>query len=646
MDDPQSSEQLSFSRRQFLHGAGAMAAGLMLRGLRADEARHGLGLAGLLPRAQAPQAIDVTAAPYNARGDGTTNDRAAFQAAIMAAIQQRRPLWVPNPASFYRLELDRTNPQLDVPGDLVVVGASRATTLLRFSVPAPEAGRVYSGFYVHNGVQFQATELRLEEDTTIDGFSLHGFNFEAGSADHACLLEAIDAAGFSHVVMASSTGTGDSLGELFLAIRDCDFSPQTECCVAFWTAERGHKRLHVYDSYFHDNVSNHLVYCHPHNSVHIENTRFDGTPNWSFHLQGTAVSGTPEYQRFVGCWFGPHVGRGIITHGGPTTHPRPEIVNCLFECSNAIQIRSDVLIDGCYFTNDREAQSNSAFVASIENEPWAMTMRNCIFAPKRDVLPYVDLRLADVTATIANCQFYHQGSGSILALGKGPGNVTTVNNCLFYVRPDNGSQAISIEVDDGQTTIANCRFHGRAPGDRGVLYLKRSSGVLSDAAAVRLDGCTFQSVTGGSLLYVEDGPGNSWRGRVSGGNNRINDWQSGSPMLVVNAPQAPFYARLLPVPGPAPVGLTAAATTVVSSNYDAYQVGSPGEISTLHWWTADGAADPLFSGTITLTAETPFALLAGGNVQLAGGAARRDVAVGGSVRLAYDSATGAWSEVA
>ena len=271
-------------------------------------------------------------------------------------------------------------------------------------------------------------------------------------------------------------------------------------------------------------------------------------------------------------------------------------------------------------------------------------MRNCIFAPKRDVLPYVDLRLADITATIANCQFYHQGSGSILALGKSASNVSTVSNCLFYVRPDNGSQAISIEVEDGQTTIANCRFHGRAPSDRAVIHCQRSSGMLSDGAALRIDDCTFQSVTGGGLFYVDDGPGNSWRGRISGGNNRINDWQSASPMLTVNVPQAPFYARLLPVVGPAPLGLPAAPATVISSNYDAYSISSPGEISALHWWSEDGNADPLFSGTVSLTAAAPFALLSGGNIRPAGGAARRDVAAGETIRLTYDSSQGFWSE--
>ena len=114
-------------------------------------------------------------------------------------------------------------------------------------------------------------------------------------------------------------------------------------------------------------------------------------------MQGTAVSGDPEYQRLIGCWFGPHNGRSVITHSGPTTNPRPEIINCLFESSNAIQIRSHVLIDGCYFTNDRDATSNSALVATIESEPFEVTLRNCIFAPKHDVLPYIDLRSVSYT---------------------------------------------------------------------------------------------------------------------------------------------------------------------------------------------------------------------------------------------------------
>jgi hypothetical protein len=640
MDDPQGSEGLDFSRRRFLQGAGAMTAGLMLRG----TPRLGLSHLALSPRSQDQPAIDVTAAPFGARGDGVTNDRAAFQAAIDAAIQQRKPLWIPRPAAFYRIELDATNRQLNVAGNLAIVGAGRQDTLLRFSIPTPDISDNYAGFYVRNGCQFHIADLRLEEDAHPEGYELQGLFFESGAIDHQCLIEGVDVNGFTNAVITTASSPGTEYGELFLAIRDCDLGHCQNQCVAMWTTERGHKRLHIYDSYIHHTEMSHLVYCHPHNTVHVENTRFDHTTRWAFHLQGSSISGDPEYQRFIGCWFGPNSGRGLITHGGPTTHPRPEVINCLFEASNAIQIRSDVLIDGCYFTNTREAQANSAFVASIENEPWEVTLRNCIFAPKRDVLPYIDLRLDGVTATIANCQFYHQGSGALIALGKGATNASTVSNCLFYVRPDNGSQAVVLELDNGHTTVTDCRFHGRAPGDRGVIMCKNSGGTLGDDAALVLQNCTFQSISNGSLFYVEDGPGNSWAGRITGAANHINDWQSPAPLLALSAPGTGFYARLSPVVAAAPLALSAAPTVVISSNYDAYQLSGGGDIAALHWWSADGAADPLFSGTISLTAASPFALVSGGNIQLAG-AARRDVAAGETVRVTYDSAVGQWAVI-
>lgn len=639
MDKRQRSEQLDFSRRRFLQGAGALTTGLMLRG----APRLGLGYSALAPRSQEQQAIDVTAAPFGARGDGVTNDRAAFQAAIDAAIAQRRPLWVPQPAAHYSLEMDSVNRQLDVTGDLTIVGAGRQSALLRLSVPSPDGAGNYAGFYVHNGVHFQIADMRLEEEGQAEGFEFQAFFIESGPTDHQCLIEGVDVHGFTNAVITPASGQG--AGELFLAIRGCDFGSQMNQCVAMWTVEQGHKRLHIYDSYLHDNSRSHLVYCHPHNSVHIENTRFDNTPHWAFHFQGTSVSGTPDYQRIIGCWFGPNNGRGIITHSGPTTHPRPEILNCQFEGSNCIQIRSDVLIDGCYFTNGREAQSNSAFVASIEAAPWEVTMRNCIFAPKHDVLPYIDLRLDGVTATIANCQFYHQGSGALIALGKGPANVSTISDCLFYIRPDDASQAVALEVDNGRTTVTNCRFHGRAPGDRGLIYCKSGDGLLATDAALQFQGCTFQSITRGSLFFVEGGPGNTWADRITGTENRINDWLSPAPLLGLSAPGTGFYARLSPVAAPAPLAVSAAPTMVISSNYDAYQVSGGGDVATLHWWSDDGAADPLFSGAISLTAAAPFALVSGGNIQLAGGAARRDVAAGATVRLSYDPAVGVWSEL-
>lgn len=635
-------ENAAISRRHFLQGASAV---LGAAALGATARRPVLGAVARGPRrAQAPQAVNVADPAFGARGDGVSNDRAAFQSAIDAAIQRGLPLWVPRPAQHYRIELDPGNVQLLVHGDLTIVGEGRANTLIRFSIPSPDASQEYAGFFIENGANFQITECRLEEDAHPRDFEFHGFFFQAGPVDHLALLERIDVAGFVNIVMAHASGVGDGTGELFLAIREVDFQPDLRFCVAFFTAETGHKRLHIYDSTFHDNQDSHLVYCHPHNSVHVENCRFDGANKWAFQLQGTAISGDPEYQRFLGCWFGPRNSRAIITHNGKYTHPRPEVRNCVFEARAGVQIRSDVVIDGCYFTNARDADSTGSFITAIDSAPWTAEIRNCIFAPKHDAMPHVDLRLPNTQVTVENCQFYHQGYGSMLALGKGPTCVATVDNCLFYVRADDASQAMFLEVENGRNTVTNCRFHGRPPRDRGVIICRNQESALAADAALQIDNCTFHSITAGSLFYILDGPGNSWSGRVSGANNHVVNLLTGEPVLGVEGATTPFYARLTPVAAAAPVALLATPVTVVSSNYDAYQVNGPADISALHWWTADGASDALFAGTISLTAATPFALVTGGNIQLAGGAARRDVAAGATVRVTYDPAAGVWRE--
>ena len=129
----------------------------------------------------------MPAAPFGARGDGATNDRAAFQAAIDAAIQQRKPLWIPQPRSFYRIELDDAHRRLDVAGHLAIIGAGRTTTLVRFSIPTTDKSEYFYAFYVHNGIQFHMAELRLEEDAYAEGYEFQGIFFESGPEDHPCL---------------------------------------------------------------------------------------------------------------------------------------------------------------------------------------------------------------------------------------------------------------------------------------------------------------------------------------------------------------------------------------------------------------------------------------------------------------------------
>lgn len=137
---------------------------------------------------------------------------------------------------------------------------------------------------------------------------------------------------------------------------------------------------------------------------------------------------------------------------------------------------------------------------------------------------------------------------------------------------------------------------------------------------------------------------NSWSDKLVGHNNTITNLQTGRPLLVVE-PSGPWATRLAPVAAPAPTSIPAAPVLVISSNYDAYEVLGFGRHRQYPLVDGPRAVEPAVQfGAITLTALTLFALVAGGNLRLAGGAARRDVAQNASVRLTYDPAAGFWSE--
>lgn len=627
------------TRRRFLKGTAAVVGGTTLKHTLPAVA------APTLRPAQQGAAVNVMDAAFGAKGDGTTNDRPAFQAAIDAAVAAGVPLLIPQPAQFYRIVLEPHERSLRVKGDLAIIGDGRASTLLRYTVQNPDMGQPYAAFSVPGGVNFQLADVRLEEDLhqPIEQFEFMGVYFEAGGVDHSCLLERVDIDGFTYCLYAPASAEGGGLGELFLTVRNCDLHPWWQYCIAFWTVEGGHKRLHIYDSYLHDNQESHLIYCHPHNSVHIENTRFDGATAWAFQFQGTAVAGEPEYQQFIGCWFGPRNSRALITQDRKSVAIHVEVRNCIFEAAAAIQIRSDITIDGCYFTTTKGVSIGSPLVGAYSNSPWRATIRNCIFAPKGNALPQVDLRLDSIEVVIENCQFYNQGFGAMLALGGGATNRYAVRDCLFYNRPDNASYSISIEINNGQATIERCRFIGRATIDRGVILCRGEEGGPSAESFVQIDHCTFQNINGGTLFYVIQSAGPGWSDRIAGGNNQILNLQSGKPLLLAESP-TPIIGHLSPINGKAPSAVPAGPTIIISSNYDAFDVLGSADVSNIHWWTADGLSNALFTGAITLIATTPFALVSGGNIQLAGGATRRDVPATGSIRLMYDSAQGFWSE--
>jgi hypothetical protein len=626
--------QQTISRRRFVQEATAALTGVAFTGLAAPRP---LSLARLLQG----DPINVTAAPYGAVGDGAKDNRAPFQAAINDAITQNRPLYIPAAAQFYRIILDTQFRQLEVAGDLTIIGDGRLQSRMQFEVNGPAPGAIYAGIQVKNGVRLMMSDVGLTELQHPVEYEINGVHFIPGPADHIAVLERINVAGFSNCVYVPSSGPDtDSSGELFLTLRGCDLSAGFRYSVAFWAAENGHKRLHMYNCYCHDNSDSHLVYCHPHNSVHVENCRFDGATDWAWQFQGSTVGGDPEYQRFIGCWFGPRNGRGIITQDRAATVTRVEVRNCLFEGRPSVQIRSDILIDGCYFTTPLDPPMGQTFISAYSNAPWRAEIRNCIFAPKASSLPMIDLRLEGVEVLIENCQFYNRAvSGATIAMGAGANNQYTITNSLFYSRPDLTSQSIAIEASDGQIRLERCRFVGRFVGDRAAIFCATSETGPSPNARLDLLDSYFQSISGGSVFHVQVDGERTWSNKLFGSNNVISNLLTTKPVLTVEPGDKQVFGQLAPRPGAAPAPIVAGPLMLVTSNYDSYAVNSTADVSTLHWWTADGLSDPLFSGTITLEALNGFNLVSGGNI-----AVTRQVAAGQQIRLNYNPQQGVWNE--
>lgn len=591
-------------------------------------------------------ALSVTDSPFGAVGDGVANDREAFQKAIVAAIKQKRPLLVPQPPNFYRIDLDIEHTHLLINGAVQIIGGGRTTTLIRFSLPNPDPSLAYAGFFIENGSKVQFSDLRLEEDVKAQEYDYEAFSCPSGPRKHTVNIERMDVDGFTSIVTSPSGGSADNSGELFITIRDCDFKPDLRFCVALWTVPFGHKRLHVYDSNFHDNKIGHLVYSHPQNSVLMENCRLDGAADWAVHFQGSEVAGDPEYQRFIGCWFGPNNDRGIISQRKDDVHAHVEVRNCVFEGRPAIQIRSDIDIDGCYFTTPLNPTSTvETFIGAYGSPPWKALITNCIFAPRSNSNPAIDLRQENIDVTIENCQFYNQFAGGMVAMGGSDQNKYTITNCLFYTRPIDSAQSIGLDVTDGQISVSRCRFVGRTTADRGVLFFPATETGPGAASRFQIDDSMFNNISGGSLFHVSGAASGTWSEKILGSNNRITNLITSKPLLTVEPEGISVFGYLAPVVGRAPAPLTAGPTLVINSNFDQYDVFGSADVTFIHWWYADGLSDPLFSGVVTFSAASGLTLVAGGNINL-GGASSQVIAAGTDVRLFYEPSEDTWTVVA
>jgi Pectate lyase superfamily protein len=548
---------------------------------------------------------------YGAVGDGLTNDLIAFRDAMKDAIAGKIPLYIPSSNAPYYIE-PMADKALEIDGDLVIFGDGRYFTTLKFGPDT--ATSAYAAFSVKNGVNFELRDLRVDGPTkALADHSVNGLFFDAGRTSHKAHITRVDIKGFSRCLMVPS-GAAGSTGELFLTMHECDLEPGYQHCVAFFSDTAGHKRLHIYDCYLHDNKDSHLVYCHPHNSVHVENCRFDGATEWAWQFQGTEISEQPEYQRFIGCWFGQNNSRGIITHRQMS---QVQMIGCTFKNSPSIQIRSNILIDGCYFTT---SEAGSAFIAPFsDSSSWRAVLSDCIFVPKATMSPQVDFRHNNIEVIISNCHFHNeQPSNGMVAVGGEKCN-SVISNCFFQSGDTQPSSDIAIRIAGGVTQIKGSRFIGRFISDRGVIVCDTTDTQPGLIDHLEISDCVFDSISMGSILHIAGDFPASWSGKIFGHNNTIHNFTSPHSIFSVFPDvDALVFGRFYPRAGVSNPqdSLTATSVMKVNSNYDTYYVRGSAQIETINWWdTSSNRSNRLFNGRICFIFEEQVTFSDRGNIK-------------------------------
>lgn len=320
-------QPVGFTRRGMLGLTGASAAGALIA-LTAARAPSAAG-------AQAMSVINVKDAPYAAKGDGATDDRAAIQAALDAVPPSGGAVFLP-------------------PGDYVVGGPlvpKSYTFLFGSHTPMWQAGpnpasackiRVRDGFTGGEGLLVPPIDTRGVTVRNVAlvgagvGANLHGLRMpNLGGGEQSWTLEDVEIAGF----------TGDGIfGRLHVVT-------MFNCCIhdnIGWGANASQGQrwndCRVVSCFFFYNQKGHVYFGGSETSANVDfvNCRFDraggvagpGTTRWMNPGAPGVRLANCRFMTFTACVTDANAGHGFeVVHEADTADYRPDFlsfVNCNF----------------------------------------------------------------------------------------------------------------------------------------------------------------------------------------------------------------------------------------------------------------------------------------------------------------------------
>jgi hypothetical protein len=414
---------------------GTMTGALVLSGDPSDNL--GAATKQYVDAIVANEPVNVMHAPFNAKGDGTTDDTAAFQ----AALDTGRTVYLPRPSASYRLR-DALN--CVTPGQ-VIYGDGKAATIITidstFNMTALGVFAVtFATAPTAPGPQFRDFQVNFAQPDTamLSALTTYPPAFYAQNQARTVWRGIKVNAATNAIDMRQNAG-GSS-------IIDC------ELCA----------------------FENHVLIDGTADSITIQNTRFENdllTANQSVIYRSHAVgvsSGRCDDLHINGCLFICYTDLKLFQ--GASGNTFGEVTNTDFDTTVGMTISAGTLqVSGSMFSVS--AASNTAIVIS----GGYLTLSSCWFiagAPLTNGLVLASPSAGqNVVVQFNGCRFDSNGDMfAIQGFGFNGNCELMLNGCRFGLDGSIARTKATVVINDGSLlTMSGCRFSARGAGSGHVL---------------------------------------------------------------------------------------------------------------------------------------------------------------------------------
>ena len=291
---------------------------------------------------------------FGAKGDGRTNDRAAIQAGVNAAIASGRPLYFP-PGDYACIFSDDA-PEITIKGSLKIIAAGKDQVRLLFGPesPAPQAVKQYDLLHQvsQQGPRVEITGLTLQGPQSPGPYPLlwdgqHsgrdnppgcGIRWDSQWAPGGVLRLTDVAITRNFFTAIYIVGGGSSSGTL-LDLVDCDIGGYSAAILAYAGAQVRDARVRAERTYFMyggltdkapggEGVYGHGLYLHPHYALEFSHCRFGnlagggngGGRTGLNHYSSSGINGSLGLKNtFVDCLWDVGAGPFNLSDSTPTS---------------------------------------------------------------------------------------------------------------------------------------------------------------------------------------------------------------------------------------------------------------------------------------------------------------------------------------